>query len=191
MLFLLVSSPALTLSEIGNASVFSTNLNYGKPNKRACIIQQNFLNAHGHCLHSEAKGILPSSLAKGSKLHIQNPAEDLQEFNRNNDSLSIKWLPGTKALYTSYSHCLNDAFRKKEKKKVICFIWTLQSPGFSFYSPILFPPRKRDCIKGKGFSVLELLVKFSSALVEFIPVNYHCLSSASYMIWYYFKLNTF
>lgn len=87
---------------------------YRRPNKRAYVIQQNFLNAHIHCLNSEAKRVLPSSPAKGSKLHIQNPAEDLQEFNRNNDSLSIKWLPGTKALYTSYSHCLNNAFRKKK-----------------------------------------------------------------------------
>lgn len=142
---------------------------YGRPYKRAYVIQQNFLNAHMHCLNSEAKGVLPSSPAKGSKLHIQIPAEDLQEFNRNNDSLSITWLPGTKALHTSYSHSLNDAFRKK-KKKGICFVWTLQSPGFSFYSPILFPSRKRNCLKGKGFPILESQVRFSCSLVKFTTV---------------------
>lgn len=57
-----------------------------------------------------------------------------------------------------------------ERKKVICFVWTLQSPGFSFYSPILFPSRKRNCLKGKGFSIPELEVRFSCSLVEFTTV---------------------
>lgn len=115
---------------------------YGRPNKSAYVIQQNFLSAHSHCLNSEAKGELPSSPAKGSKLHIQIPAEDLQEFNRNNDSLFIKWLPGTKALHTSYSNCLNDAFRKKKKKSFA--LYGLYSPQAFLFLPLFSSPQEKE-----------------------------------------------
>lgn len=161
---------------------------YGRPNKRAYVIQQNFLNAHIHCLNSEATEVLPSSPAKGSKLHIQNPAEDLQEFNRNNDSLTIKCLPGTKALYTSYSHCLNDAFRKKKKSNLLCRDFTL--PRLFFLFPHSLPFKKKRLHKGKRF----LNSRVTGPILLCIGGIYHssnCLSSASYMIWYYFNLDTF
>lgn len=160
---------------------------YERPYKRAYIKQQNFLNAHMHCLNSEAKGILPSSPAKGSKLHIQIPAEDLQEFNRNNDSLSIKWLPGTKALHTSYSHCLNDAFRKK-KSNLFCMDFTVPRLFFLFPHSLSF--KKKKLPKRKRF----LNSRVRGQILLFIGGIYHssnCLLSASYMIWYYFKLDTF
>lgn len=79
------------------------------------------------------------------KLHIQIPAEDLQEFNRNNDSLSIKWLPGTKALYTSYSHCLNDAFRKKKKSFALYGLYSPQA--FLFILPFSCLQEKETALK--------------------------------------------
>lgn len=161
---------------------------YGRPNKSAYVIQQNFLSAHSHCLNSEAKGELPSSPAKGSKLHIQIPAEDLQEFNRNNDSLFIKWLPGTKALYTSYSNCLNDAFRKKKKSHLLCMDFTV--PRLFFFFPYSLPPRKKSLHKRKRI----LSSRVTGQILLCIGGIYHssnCLSTASDMIWYYFKLDTF
>lgn len=160
---------------------------YGRPNKSTYIIQQNFLNAHSHCLNSEAKRELPSSPAKGSKLHIQIPAEDLQEFNRNNDSLFIKWLPGTKALCTSYSHCLNDAFRKKKKSFAL---YRLYSPQAFLFFPLFSSPRKKSLHKRKRI----LNSRVTGQIFLCIGRIYHSsnsLSSASYLIWCYFKLDTF
>lgn len=72
-------------------------------------------------MNSEAKGEWPPAFAKGSKLHVQT-TDDLQEFNKKNDMLFIKQLPG---INTSYSHHLNNTL----EKKIICFVWTLQSEG--------------------------------------------------------------
>lgn len=57
---------------------------------------------------------------------------------------------------------------KRKKSNLLCMDLTV--PRLFFHSPILFPSRKRNCLKGKGFSILELQVRFSCSLVEFTTV---------------------
>lgn len=82
-------------------------------------------------------------------------------------------------------------FRKKKKQKSFA-LYRLYSPqAFLLLPPFSSSaPAKRDCIKEKGVSILKLLVRFPCALVG-VYHSTNCPSSASYMIWYYFKFDIF